>query len=233
MGTQAELDQRMQQYERETTAEWALDVLDRYTMISRKALKQVEFQLKTNIPCWFDLSAILPGSEEDVEPAKEYLEWRLLLVQKGDTPYYRYTPRTGPLGELVEENVEAKPTDTLTLGELIQRIEELQGGCTVQFDALFGKFPAGRIYSSRGDYSHLALEHSPKAGSVLDSDLLRMLQMSVLRLFEGYKGGSYIGRLDTPVWVDNWGEWTRRAIVDVCVLDDTKTMILQTAVLDE
>lgn len=42
-----------------------------------------------------------------------------------------------------------------------------------------------------------------------------MLKSAIGREFGGYKGGTHVMGLDTPVWVARWGETGSTAVVDV------------------
>lgn len=44
---------------------------------------------------------------------------------------------------------------------------------------------------------------------------------------EGYKGGNFDIHRGTPIWVDNWGEWTETGIVDL--MNDGKWVHIVTA----
>lgn len=118
----------------------------------------------------------------------------------------------------------------LMLGELIEKIKacgltygEENLPKTMMFD--FGSAVPTCLNSSRGDYSELALGYrldgydrhfkENDAKPSLATDLLSDLESAIGSTFEGYKGGEYKMTKDTPVWVDNWGNCSNTAIVDV------------------
>lgn len=101
---------------------------------------------------------------------------------------------------------------TMTLGQLIREIEKAKPDGMVSFG--FGRCVPTILRSSRGTYSQLAIGYAVY-GSVRVSDFLSHLRGAIGGTFDGYKGGEYVMDADTPVWVDNWGDWTSTAIVSV------------------
>ena len=99
----------------------------------------------------------------------------------------------------------------------------------------------GRVFplsanSYRGYYDHLALSYwnedigqdkrAPTVGA-----LVATLETANGKTYEGYKGGNYKMNLETPVWVDNWGDCTSTAIVGIVSLGSYR-VVLQTATVD-
>lgn len=103
---------------------------------------------------------------------------------------------------------------TLNLGELLTALNDRPEAQIISFD--FCNLVPNEVRSSRGDYSHLAVGfreigvHHPTVGEFCDQ-----LLECVGGQFEGYKGGLYVATLSTPIWVDNWGEWSQTQIIGV------------------
>lgn len=95
-----------------------------------------------------------------------------------------------------------RSTEQMTLGTLIQRLE--------QFDP--GKLVSGvrRAISYRGYYCGLAIE--PQGESVTAGRLLEICRGAMDNVLEGYKGGEYIMGRNTPVWVASYSELGPRLI---------------------
>ena len=105
---------------------------------------------------------------------------------------------------------------TATLGSLIDTLGKCAQGHEVVFD-FCGTVPR-ELISYRGFYDHLAVTWKPRVNSDDDmtvADFLAMLKGAVGQTFEGYKGGEYVMSRETPVWVDNYGDCTRTAIIDI------------------
>jgi len=117
----------------------------------------------------------------------------------------------------------------LSLGEIISKIEKLgltweigNKPKTICFD--FGSAIPTNLDSWRGDYSHLALGYNLTGyDKTADSDineitaenLLQELKSSIGKTFEGWKGGDYVAKQNTPVWVANPGNSGSTIVVDV------------------
>lgn len=108
----------------------------------------------------------------------------------------------------------------ITLGELITKIEHLdydedQDSPEVFYD--FGRFSPSEVMSYRGFYEQLAINYG-KGDSEGDrinvTDFLSLLENTVGKVFEGYKGGDYVMARKTPLWVANYGESGWTAMVD-------------------
>lgn len=101
-----------------------------------------------------------------------------------------------------KENLEN--SEQLTLGELIEQLEKIPNkDLPVSFDGS-GYYPSG-LSSWRWVYSELAIEYNC-IGKVSVYDVLEMLKGAIGKSYEGWKGGSYKMRLDSPLWVANHGE---------------------------
>jgi hypothetical protein len=108
----------------------------------------------------------------------------------------------------------------LTIGELSNLIKNASSDQAVIFD-FCGQCPVG-IDSSRGDYSEPSLlwgerkyvEERKGWGSTV-ADLRQLLDRAISEEFTGYKGGHYRFNSDSPLWVDNYGEWSATGVVGV------------------
>jgi len=132
-----------------------------------------------------------------------------------------------------ERAEEMKTSDQLTVGELILKLEAVDGGLPIYFDDK--KYRPSGIESWRGSYCELALTYegggsinSEKVIEVVEvcgqgykvyeridttlpsnpkvKDLLEMLRDSIGKTMEGYKGGNFLIGKTTPVWVANYGD---------------------------
>lgn len=122
---------------------------------------------------------------------------------------------------------------TLTLGGLIDALERAPQDADVQYD--FCYLRPTTVDSYRGYYDHLALgwtnervsagKYWPKVAEVLAT-----LKAAVGKTFEGWKGGRYVMKPDTPVWVANAGEAGGTGIVGVDA--EAHSVILITAKVD-
>ena len=99
-----------------------------------------------------------------------------------------------------KEKVET--SEQLTLGELIEQLEKVPNkDLPVILDGCY--YPSG-LSSWRGDYAELAIEYDGDVRMFL-SKFLEMLKGAVGKTYDGYKGGLYKMRSDTPLWVANYG----------------------------
>lgn len=114
-------------------------------------------------------------------------------------------------------------TDTAPLHELIAWLKRCPPPAPVKFSD--GRFP-GSLLSSRGNYAELALGHET-FGYVTATAMAKDLSSAIGYEFDGYKGGRYLMSRDTPIWRDNWGEWTETAIIGGRMLDGIATIIIQ------
>lgn len=127
----------------------------------------------------------------------------------------------------------------LSLGELIKEIEEAgllnSNGEPKSICYDFGTAIPTDLDSYRGSYDELALGYKLTG---YDSDvnhfsditaqaLLEKLKSAIGATYTGWKGGDFKMDKDTPVWVDNAGNYTSTAIVGI--LDDGWRLIIITA----
>lgn len=123
-------------------------------------------------------------------------------------------------------------TSTILLGELIAQLEKLPADGEINW--AFASLPITAVDSWRGVYAELALgwgENRRRDQPALRTvgELLQNLRAAVGRTFEGYKGGQFTMGLGTPVWCDNYGEYTQTRIVSVLAASQsTNTYVLHT-----
>lgn len=118
----------------------------------------------------------------------------------------------------------------LNLGQLIALLEKFPEDHQVVYD--FAGLQPTTLQSYRGYYEHLALGHTREMsyGSMSVVELLRRLKAAVGVTFEGYKGGSYVMGLETPLWVANSGETGGTAIIGAA--DTGSVVVLLTAYVE-
>ena len=106
------------------------------------------------------------------------------------------------------------PFGTISLGELIAALKDCDHEAEVQFD--FANFQPNDVDSYRGFYDHLAFSFDRNYSNSRTVEwLLGILNDANGKTFKGWKGGSYIMRDDTPIWVAQPGETTSTAVVGV------------------
>jgi hypothetical protein len=98
-----------------------------------------------------------------------------------------------------------KETEQITLGELIARLEGVDGSKPVVFDG--GEFQPSHLGSWRGSYHELAIRYEESEGdeSMSAGDMAYLCNEANGSEFRGYKGGDFEMDSTTPVWVANRG----------------------------
>jgi hypothetical protein len=101
----------------------------------------------------------------------------------------------------------------MTLGELIYRLKRLPPD---EPCALCSP------HSYRGYYDQLAFELDSFRGTRTRTvkDALEEAESALGRTFEGYKGGEYVMKRDTPVWLSNYGEASGFMITELKISND-------------
>ncbi len=105
----------------------------------------------------------------------------------------------------------------MTLGQLIDALKAMPANEQVRFD--FVHMAPTTLHSYRGYYEDLAIgyanlsDHDVKEMTV--AELLALLEKAIGQTFKGYKGGDYVARRTTALWVANLGETGSTAIVGV------------------
>lgn len=121
----------------------------------------------------------------------------------------------------------------MKLGDLIDTLTFFDPTMPVRFDCAE---KIGSFASWRGDYAQLTLTPSSnwdmrKPALHTVGDLLDAAKAADGATFHGYKGGDYMMGRTTPLWADEWGEYTARGIIGVIV--DDGTVVLTTADLSD
>ena len=102
--------------------------------------------------------------------------------------------------------VENDEPNTLTLGELIGKVEKLDNSKPIEL--------IRRPKSYRGRYEELSFDINKKSQTTIDATLT-LLRGCEGKKFTGYKGGRFVMGLDTPIWNDPHNLANERKIVDV------------------
>jgi hypothetical protein len=97
----------------------------------------------------------------------------------------------------------------MKLNDLIDALTEVDPKTEIVFDD--GAVPTA-FDSWRGIYAELALGYEHQ-GRCLAGDLCKAAEKAVGKTFEGYKGGEFVMSAETPVWRDNYGEYTCTGIM--------------------
>jgi hypothetical protein len=119
----------------------------------------------------------------------------------------------------------------MTLRQLLDALENVEPTMPVIYD--MGVSP-GRFTTYRGDYTQLALGAGPDL-TVVGELLERGVDVIGTQL-EGYKGGMYTMRQDTPVWAAESHHVSSLAIVAAKVRYDTSgdpVVVLETLDISE
>lgn len=127
----------------------------------------------------------------------------------------------------------------LTIGEVLSLLKEIptewgsdKQDVTVEFDFEYA-IPTG-LSSWRGSYAELAInfdflgysKFNEKAEAMKLKDFTEMLEQSVGKEYQGWKGGEYVMSLDTPLWVANDGNSGNTGVIGV--KDNSYSAILLT-----
>lgn len=103
-------------------------------------------------------------------------------------------------------------TNPITLGELILLLKRCDKNKSVYFE--FANLTPTIFKSYRGYYEQLALGYS-EDGNMSVGELLNAAEGANGHQFEGYKGGTYVMDLLTPVWAAKYGRSNSTAIIGV------------------
>lgn len=109
----------------------------------------------------------------------------------------------------------------LTLGKAIETLSKFKPEAKVRFD-WNQSFP-DNPHSYRGYYSDLALKMGDIPCMVKEFKL--MLEESLGKTFEGYKGGDFKMSDSTPLWCAQYGD-CGRAIMGLFQVDENNAVIL-------
>lgn len=111
----------------------------------------------------------------------------------------------------------------ITLGSLIKALEAVTDKA---LPITIGGAPISRIASWRGSYDELTVVTSGCNDIKTVDDLLAAAKAAVGATFDGYKGGEYRMRLNTPIHGDDWGAYSDIGIDGVGLDGDSAFLIL-------
>jgi hypothetical protein len=129
----------------------------------------------------------IPLSEE--RPSKDHYHCKAFQVIPEEFLFLN------PMEEFFKEQREERSQEGLTLGELIDTLQDMPPDTKVSNLT----YP----HSYRGYYEDLAFEK--ESGTRLASELLSECKSALHRPFYGYKGGEYGMNMETSVWVAEYG----------------------------
>jgi hypothetical protein len=156
---------------------------------------------------------------------------------------------TEQLIHFIENGVKAQRAETfaqseqLSLGEFVLKLEHIQDKTKFVYFADMVHIPT-ELDSWRGIYNELALNYTKGDFTITVEKLLTNAKEAVGKEFIGYKGGKFIMRRATPIWIANDGctdgflegkedteeEFYSQALVDV--LETEKEVLLITKLQD-
>lgn len=115
----------------------------------------------------------------------------------------------------VMRNNSFRSSGQLTLGDLIDALKSVKDKkASVRFD--FGYMKPKQIESWRGSYDELAINYSEDDDdSEKVSHFISRLNQCIGKTFVGYKGGDFVMKKNTPVWVANHGQAANTAIFGI------------------
>lgn len=110
-----------------------------------------------------------------------------------------------------------RPTEPMNLGTLRDTLVLVPRDAPICFDT-FGLRWSGSLHSWRGIYAEPAIGWTDGSARHLAAALIARIDSALAgEVFTGWKGGEYTYDRESPVWVDNAGEWTSTALVGVTV----------------
>lgn len=103
----------------------------------------------------------------------------------------------------------------LTLGQFLKGLTSINADSNshVVFDFEYA-YPT-RLRSWRGAYEEIAFGFTSKDTAPILLDIIHEVRGSIGSIYEGYKGGLFMMKEDTPVWVSNYGHAGHTAIIGV------------------
>ena len=136
------------------------------------------------------------------------------------------------LNAILETFRQSRSSYHITLGELIEKLDELSNegfeNCPVLVD---DADYLGRLDSYRGYYSDLAFELGEERKNV--GMLLKECRFALNATYMGYKGGEFVMGEDTPLWIADYGVATGRAIIIMTWSPSTYELSLSTKMVDD
>jgi hypothetical protein len=126
-------------------------------------------------------------------------------------------------------------TPGLTLGQLIESLKDCDYSAVVYFDFGDVMMPT-KLQGLREGCSELAIGYATAAESpyYTVAEFINYLEGWVGQVYEWYKGFDGMSNYgfccyeNTPVWVDNWGDWSERYILDVTDSANSGEVIIRT-----
>lgn len=114
---------------------------------------------------------------------------------------------------------------TASIGAVIVALNHCKPEATVAFD--FCYLSPTTLNSYRGWYDHLAVAWAPGSHHPWPTvDQFRTgLRAAVGATFTGWKGGEYVMRAQTPLWVDAYGDASGTGIIAIEDSDGTVTLV--------
>ena len=122
---------------------------------------------------------------------------------------------------LSEGNRNTRSQYHLTLGGLISALSGVPSDAFVFIDGTKAGIKSPHSY--RGYYSDLSFEKSTEPKTV--SETLETAKSCIECCFQGWKGGEYIMKEDTPLWIAKEGESSQLAIMDAKFRDGAIQLI--------
>lgn len=98
----------------------------------------------------------------------------------------------------------------MTLGKLIDLLKARPQDQEVYYD--FAWMMPTTCHSWRGDYSELAIGWRAEGKAPTVAEVIAELEGADGKTFQGWKGGDYLMRRSTRIWVENYGDGGYTAI---------------------
>jgi hypothetical protein len=127
-----------------------------------------------------------------------------------------------------ERLIELQKLPVITLGELLKKLDSLETEYesydgklepkSVRFN--FGSLVPTDFASWRGVYAEIALGYGMQGYDGDDkaptlAEFIEQVRATIGSTYEGWKGGDFTMTEDTPVWIDNPGNYTNTMLVDI------------------
>jgi hypothetical protein len=111
----------------------------------------------------------------------------------------------------------------LNLGDLIDKLRVCPLNYLINIDNCDG---VGDISSYRGYYEDCAIEPSIEVGNV--GSAIAKLEAVLNTELTGYKGGEYLMKENTPLWISPYGENAHDRVKGININDDNSTVTIET-----
>ena len=93
---------------------------------------------------------------------------------------------------------------------VLQKVAKYTG--TIVLSTLLLAYPSSSTYAT--------IEYTSEDDGTSVKSLLESAKKCLGEMFTGYKGGSFLMEVDTPIWVSNYGETSQMRLADIEVLSD-------------